>query len=420
MKKTLSILTSWVLMLSISHKAEAYDFSVVAPSGQMLYYNIVNHGVEIVSNYPDFPSGNLVIPPSVTHEGNIYTVVGIGEGAFWTASSLTGTITLPNTITYIGDLAFYRCSGILSLEIPSSVTSIGFHAFEGVNNVVYGGNLQDNANWYAKTLNGYIENGLVYTDSTKSIVTGCDHTYSSYVIPSSVTALGPRALAWHNSMSHITLPESLTSIGMAAFAYCGALESISLPSSLTEIGFGAFASDTLLQSLTIPANVTHVGNMAFQMCNALDTLYMLGGIPPIYDTLYVEYYEDGDSSVWLDNYTMVDITINVPCHAGTAYRSAAGWSMCSNIVDPCDDDNPNGVNIALQPKITITASDGTILVQGIDEETSLNIYDIMGRTVAITTSIGTQCTIAVPHSGLYMVKVNNHAARKVFVLKDNK
>lgn len=418
-RKCYAILITIAFMLATPYSAEAYDFSATTSSGQTLYYNIVSNGVEVVLNQMDYPSGNLVIPSSVTNNDTTYTVVGIGQGAFWFAS-LTGTITLPNTITYIGDIAFYGCYDILSLEVPSGVTSIGIHAFEGVNNVVYGGNLQDNANWYAKTLNGYIENGLVYTDSTKSIVTGCDHTYSSYVIPSSVTALGPRALAWHNSMSHITLPESLTSIGMIAFAYCGALETIALPSSLTEIGYGAFAGDTLLRSLTIPATVTHVGNMAFHMCYALDTLYMLGSTPPIYDTLYVEYYEDGDSSVWLDNYTMVDITINVPCHAGTAYRSAAGWSMCSNIVDPCDDDNPNGVNIALQPKITITASDGTILVQGIDEETSLNIYDIMGRTVAITTSIGTQCTIAVPHSGLYMVKVNNHAARKVFVLKDNK
>ena len=61
----------------------------------------------------------IVIPDSVT---------SIGDWAFWDCSGLT-SITIPNSVISIGKEAFERCSGLTSVTIPDSVTSIGDYAF---------------------------------------------------------------------------------------------------------------------------------------------------------------------------------------------------------------------------------------------------------------------------------------------------
>ena len=71
--------------------------------------------------------GDAVIPAQVGYNGKIYTVIGIGEGSFYWDSDLTG-ITFPETLQYIGESAFYK-TGITSVEIPESVTSIESSAF---------------------------------------------------------------------------------------------------------------------------------------------------------------------------------------------------------------------------------------------------------------------------------------------------
>ena len=58
------------------------------------------------------------------------SVTEIGEGAFWGCSGLT-SVTIPNSVTSIGFRAFYDCSGLTSVTIPNSVTSIGNYAFDG-------------------------------------------------------------------------------------------------------------------------------------------------------------------------------------------------------------------------------------------------------------------------------------------------
>ena len=58
------------------------------------------------------------------------SVTSIGNYAFWYCTGLT-SVTIPNSVTSIGNYAFRDCTGLTSIEIPNSVTSIGYSAFSG-------------------------------------------------------------------------------------------------------------------------------------------------------------------------------------------------------------------------------------------------------------------------------------------------
>ena len=138
MKYRITFFTVLMMALAIpqSVMAQNYDFSAVATNGQELFYKIIGASrVSVVpqnSSDPYYtaakPTGDLVIPSSVTDGSTTYSVTSIGDHAFWGCSGLT-SVTIPSSVTSIGDDAFYGCRGLTSVTIPSSVTSIGVWAF---------------------------------------------------------------------------------------------------------------------------------------------------------------------------------------------------------------------------------------------------------------------------------------------------
>ena len=243
-------------------------------------------------------SGTYAIPDSVT---------SIGNYAFYGCSSLTSII-IPDSVTSIGNRAFYGCSSLTSITIPNGVTSIGYRAFSGCssltsitipNSVT---SIGDDAFSGCSSLTSItIPNGV--TSIGSDAFSGCN-SLTSITIPNGVTSIGSSAFSGCNSLTSITIPDSVTSIGNRAFMDCTSLTSVTIPDGVTSIGDYAFSGCSSLTSITIPESVTSIGGKAFGSCNSLKVVAFLGEKPSINSSAFAgvtadAYYPeslDSDSS----------------------------------------------------------------------------------------------------------------------------
>ena len=146
-----------------------------------------------------------------------WSVTSIGEYAFQNCSNLT-SIDISIGVTNIGEYAFYNCSGLTSITIPSSVTSIGVGAFRSCTGVT-------SINIHSKNI----------TSIRNYTFCGCSNLVS-VTIPSSVTSIGEYAFDNCNSLTNVIIPPSVTSIGDYAFSYCINLTSIDIPVFVISMG----------------------------------------------------------------------------------------------------------------------------------------------------------------------------------------
>ena len=193
---------------------------------------------------------SITIPDSVT---------SIGNYAFSGCAGLT-SITIPNGVTSIGDGAFAYCSGLTSITIPDSVTSIGCDAYY---NTSYYNN---DSNWENDVL--YIGNHLI---KAKTSISGV------YSIKDGTKTIAESAFEDCTGLTSITIPDSVTSIGDLAFYYCTGITSVTIGNSVTSIGEAAFGNCTRLTSITIPDSVTSIGNYAFSGCAGLTSITVSTG-----------------------------------------------------------------------------------------------------------------------------------------------
>ena len=245
----------------------AYDFSAVCETGQTLYYSITdaeNHYVALVCPGPTNPNecwfgftkpfGAIVLPENVQYEGNTYAVTSIGSYAFFGCSSLTGSLTIPNSVIEICSGAFGNCSGFTgSLTIPNSVTTIGDYVF--INCFGFTGSLTIGN---SVTMIGY----QAFRD--------CSGFTGSLTIPNSVTMIGDGAFYGCTGFTgSLTIGNSVMTIGNSAFYDCsGFTGSLTIGNSVSEIGHRAFRDCSgFTGSLTIPNSVTTIGGHAFEGCS---------------------------------------------------------------------------------------------------------------------------------------------------------
>jgi len=161
-------------------------------------------------------------------------------------------------ITSIENGAFSSNAGIVTLNIPESVTYIGETAFLGCRTISEINVAPGNPVYRSEG------NCLIERDSGR-VVLGC----GASVIPEGVTAIGAHAFEGCDSLTEIALPESVLYIGESAFMECSSLESVTLSESITEIPECAFAYCCSLEEIEIPYGVVRIGDGAFAGCTSL-------------------------------------------------------------------------------------------------------------------------------------------------------
>ena len=213
------------------------EYSFATEENGSPLYDIHHHNIHSVT-----------IPESVTSIGqsafescfNLDSLIikdaatSIGESAFDGCSHLT-TLSLGKNITTIGDYAFQQCSYLTNVTIPQSVTSIGRQAF------------------YLTDLNTLTIKGPIKSMGYAAFA-GCTNL-TSLSLYDGIQTIGEGAFINSTSLEAVTIPQSVTSIGASAFAYCSNLRTITIPEKVTTIESDTFTGCSNLKSITLPAEL---------------------------------------------------------------------------------------------------------------------------------------------------------------------
>ena len=339
MKKTILLFAFLTLLV----KGYAYDFSAVCETGQTLYYEINSGGnneVTLVApGYPswtDFvrPTGNVVVPEQVQHQGIAYTVVKVNGDVFRECPELTSVV-IPNTVTYIGSLAFYQDADLESVVLPNGLSSIENWTFCGCVSLA-SVNIPDSLISISDLAFAHCSS-LVSISFPNTLETiglcafgQCSSLSGDLVLPSSLQRIGESCFYLCTGLTGVVIPESLHAIPESAFFGCSSLSGeLVIPDQCTIIESEAFSGCSNLSSLTIGAAVATLGHDAFTDCTGLEAIYCNTTTPP-YTPPIQDYPYGGDQHVVFYN-VPVDIPVHVNCLSLSQFQANVNWMQFTNM-----------------------------------------------------------------------------------------
>lgn len=189
---------------------------------------------------------------------------GVPANMFYNCPALT-SVTLPAGMLTLGYGAFGGCTALVSISIPASVNNISDTAFENCSSLT---TISVNAANTTYTSN----NGVLFSEDMTVILKYPQGKIGSYMMPTSVTAIGSHCFERCIGLSAVTIPFGVTTIGGWAFRGCTGLTGVSLPYSVTTLGPWAFFGCDGLTSITVPSAVTSIGPSCFADCQQLTSI----------------------------------------------------------------------------------------------------------------------------------------------------
>ncbi|MDE5979202.1 MAG: leucine-rich repeat domain-containing protein, partial [Muribaculaceae bacterium] len=257
-------------------------------------------------------------------------------------TSLAG-ITIPATVTKIGEFAFSECAALEDAALPAGVTEIGRFAF-------------------------------AYTPELKLLP-----------LPETVTTVG-HGVFYQSGIEEASLPETITVIPDGMYQCCASLKEFEISNSVTEIEQEAFYWCFALEKITFGENVATIGNKVFTGDKALTSVTSLNPVPPAGAAFESEVYENA--------------ILYVPNAAIDAYKAADGWKEFNNIIGL-----GSGVDeIWRQPAFSVTVAEGGVEVVS---DKAVEIFDAAGVKVysGAPGTVSLPCGFYVIVSGNETVKV---------------
>ncbi len=185
-------------------------------------------------------------------------------------NNLVENLVIPEDVAEIGWAAFYGCSSIKTVSIPSAMTGKYWYIFNSCNNLEE--IVVDNDNPTYCSIDGNL-----FSKDKKIIYQFCNGKKDTkYIVPDSVTQIEDEAFFNCTNLQYVILPDSLTIIGNSCFNGCSSLKEIKIPNSVTEISWWTFSRCKSLTNVKMPNTVVKIYDNAFNSCANLSDIYYYG------------------------------------------------------------------------------------------------------------------------------------------------
>lgn len=257
---------------------------------------------------------------------------------------------IPDGITEIKDWVFAYMTGLKSVKMPASVTTIGARAFLGCNSL-YDVALSENLTTIGT--GAFYQTNLLSIDFPESLKTIDNGAFSEtplvlVEIPDGVENMGKMAFKDCKELKTVVIGNGLRTIPERAFDHCSVLRSVTfgnsvekimecafqctdlrevmIPNSVTTIGDGAFISCASLETLELPSGLTSIGKYAFEGCSSLKKVCSYATAPPVCGA------DDSFSP-------SAECVLHIPQKTKEVYKEAIGWKNFAYLEDDLPNEN---------------------------------------------------------------------------------
>lgn len=270
-RKTLVFALAFLTLLICVHAEDVYSYDENKDGASFTFFNSEKSEVDVVipSKTPDGRAVTAIDGTPFWGDDNVKSITfpntlkRIEESALAHISDTVESLTFPEGLVSIGDYAF-SSGGFKSVHLPSTVTSIGYRAFEACRNLETITVAEGNPVYYS-------EGNCIIERATGKLIVGCKGSR----VPAGVREIGDGAFTASGVVT-LELPEGVTRICDSAFRGCEKLETIKLPTTLTDIDKYAFANCRALHTVWA-TDIKVIGDNAFENCYALKDLYFKTG-----------------------------------------------------------------------------------------------------------------------------------------------